>query len=143
MAEVASEKPSSGDEIVTVYPKPNKGLTSKLVDLFEKLVVKLGYDSSQIHHYLSGNFAPVPDETPPTVNLPVSGYLPVSHFFHFQTEISKISDFYFCFDFCIFKFFSSFFFVWSFCDMNFWIIDTTVKCDLYFGVFFVRWNCNF
>ncbi|XP_024025901.1 carotenoid 9,10(9',10')-cleavage dioxygenase 1 [Morus notabilis] len=76
MAEVASEKPSSGEEIVTVNPKPNKGLTSKLIDLFEKLVVKLGYDSSQIHHYLSGNFAPVPDETPPTVDLPVSGYLP-------------------------------------------------------------------
>lgn len=77
MAEVAAEKASSGgDVIVAVNPKPNRGITSKLIDLFEKLVVKLGYDSSQPHHYLSGNFAPVPDETPPTTNLPVSGHLP-------------------------------------------------------------------
>jgi carotenoid cleavage dioxygenase len=44
----------------------------------EKLIVKLMYDTSQSHHYLSGNFAPVPDETPPVKDLPVKGYLPVS-----------------------------------------------------------------
>ncbi|GMN53617.1 hypothetical protein TIFTF001_022762 [Ficus carica] len=77
MAEVATEKASSGGEgIVAVNPRPNRGVISKLIGLLEKVVVKLGYDSSQPHHYLSGNFAPVPDETPPTTNLPVSGHLP-------------------------------------------------------------------
>ncbi|XP_031374113.1 carotenoid 9,10(9',10')-cleavage dioxygenase-like isoform X2 [Punica granatum] len=62
--------------IVLVDPMPRKGLTSKIIDYFEKLVVKLMYDSSQPHHYLSGNFAPVPDETSPVPELPVEGYLP-------------------------------------------------------------------
>jgi len=62
--------------VVVVNPKPNKGLTSKAVDWLEKLIVKLMYDSSQPHHYLSGNFAPVPDETPPCKDLPVKGHLP-------------------------------------------------------------------
>lgn len=62
--------------VVVVNPKPNKGLTSKAVDWLEKLTVKLMYDSSQPHHYLSGNFAPVPDETPPCKDLPVKGHLP-------------------------------------------------------------------
>ncbi|KAG5541575.1 hypothetical protein RHGRI_021419 [Rhododendron griersonianum] len=44
--------------VVVVNPKPNKGLTSKAVDWLEQLIVKLMYDSSQPHHYLSGNFAP-------------------------------------------------------------------------------------
>ncbi|KAI8548101.1 hypothetical protein RHMOL_Rhmol07G0246100 [Rhododendron molle] len=44
--------------VVVVNPKPKKGLTSKAVDWLEKLIVKLMYDSSQPHHYLSGNFAP-------------------------------------------------------------------------------------
>ena len=64
--------------IVNVEPKPSKGFTSKVIDLLENLVVKFLYDSSLPHHYLSGNFAPVPDETPPTEDLPVTGYLPVS-----------------------------------------------------------------
>ncbi|KAI3498165.1 hypothetical protein L1887_33934 [Cichorium endivia] len=34
------------------------------------------YDSSQPHHWLSGNFAPVVDETPPYKDLPVVGHLP-------------------------------------------------------------------
>ncbi|XP_024025912.1 carotenoid 9,10(9',10')-cleavage dioxygenase 1 isoform X1 [Morus notabilis] len=63
-------------EIVDVNPKPKKGLSSKLVDWFENVVVKLMYDSSHSHHYLSGNFAPLPHETPPTTDLPVSGSLP-------------------------------------------------------------------
>ncbi|PON40749.1 Carotenoid cleavage dioxygenase [Trema orientale] len=82
MAEVEVEKASpdhggavKGTDIVAVNPKPNKGLTSKLIDWFEKLVVKLMHDSSRPQHYLSGNFAPV-HEMPPTEDLPVIGYLP-------------------------------------------------------------------
>ncbi|KAL5543568.1 hypothetical protein UlMin_007352 [Ulmus minor] len=81
MADVETEKlvkpegiPTKG--IVAVNPKPNKGVTSKLIDWFESLIVKLMYDSSQPHHYPSGNFAPARDETPPTVDLPVIGFLP-------------------------------------------------------------------
>lgn len=59
-----------------VNPKPSKGLTSKVIDLVEKLIVKLMYDSSKPQHYLSGNFAPVPEETPPIHELPVKGHLP-------------------------------------------------------------------
>ncbi|XP_057524031.1 carotenoid 9,10(9',10')-cleavage dioxygenase [Amaranthus tricolor] len=62
--------------IVEVNPKPSKGFTSKAIDLLEKLIVKLMYDSSQPLHYLSGNFAPVKDETPPCKELPVQGHLP-------------------------------------------------------------------
>lgn len=64
--------------VVVVDPKPRKGLTSKVIDYLEMLVVKLMYDSSQPKHYLSGNFAPVPDETPPVHELSVQGYLPVN-----------------------------------------------------------------
>lgn len=63
--------------IVSVNPKPNKGFTSKAIDWIEKLIVNFLYDSSLPHHWLSGNFAPVP-ETPPSSHLPVSGHLPVS-----------------------------------------------------------------
>ncbi|KAG6761085.1 hypothetical protein POTOM_034277 [Populus tomentosa] len=66
----------AGSTVVEVNPKPQKGLTSKLIDYLEKLIVKLMYDTSQSQHYLSGNFAPVPDETPPVKDLPVKGYLP-------------------------------------------------------------------
>ncbi|EXB32779.1 hypothetical protein L484_012509 [Morus notabilis] len=69
-----AEKPSK--MIVAVNPKPNRGLTSKLIDCFETVIVKLFYRSSQSHHYLSGTFAPVRHETPPTADLPVSGSLP-------------------------------------------------------------------
>lgn len=62
--------------IVEVNPKPNKGFTSKAIDWLEKLIVKLMYDSTQPLHYLNGNFAPVPDETPPCKDLPVHGHLP-------------------------------------------------------------------
>ncbi|KAI4323412.1 hypothetical protein L6164_023020 [Bauhinia variegata] len=65
-----------GSQIVKVDPKPSKGFTSKVIDLLEKLFVKLMYDSKLPLHYLSGNFAPVPEETPPAKNLPVKGYLP-------------------------------------------------------------------
>ncbi|KAJ6750878.1 hypothetical protein OIU85_001417 [Salix viminalis] len=66
----------AGNPIVEVNPKPQKGLTSKLIDYLEKLIVRLMYDTSQSHHYLSGNFAPVLDETAPVKDLPVKGHLP-------------------------------------------------------------------
>lgn len=78
MAEKTKEIGGEGG-IVAVNPKPNKGVASKLVDFIEKLIVKLMYDASLPLHYLSGNFAPVP-ETPPTTDLPVIGHLPVSTF---------------------------------------------------------------
>ncbi|KAJ4905133.1 hypothetical protein Rs2_19084 [Raphanus sativus] len=63
--------------IVSVNPKPSKGLSSKLVDLVERVIVKLMHDASLPLHYLSGNFAPVRDETPPVKDLPVvHGFLP-------------------------------------------------------------------
>ncbi|XP_057727990.1 carotenoid 9,10(9',10')-cleavage dioxygenase 1-like [Arachis stenosperma] len=73
------EKLINGKEvegIVKVEPKPSKGLASKVVDLLEKIVVKLFHDSSLPQQYLNGNFGPVLLETPPTNNLPVTGYLP-------------------------------------------------------------------
>lgn len=68
----------SGNGVVIVNPKPSKGFTSKAVDWIEKVVVKLMYDSSQPHHWLFGNFAPV-DETPPCKDLDVIGHLPVCY----------------------------------------------------------------
>ncbi|KAI4383001.1 hypothetical protein MLD38_008887 [Melastoma candidum] len=61
---------------VPVEPKPRKGFSSRVVDFLERLLVKLMYDSSLPLHYLQGNFAPVPDETPPVSDLPVLGHLP-------------------------------------------------------------------
>ncbi|CAI9103069.1 OLC1v1001501C2 [Oldenlandia corymbosa var. corymbosa] len=63
-------------KIVVVNPKPKKGFSSKMIDWIEKVVVKLAYDTSQPLHYLSGNFAPVTEETPPLKDLPVKGHLP-------------------------------------------------------------------
>ncbi|XP_039035787.1 carotenoid 9,10(9',10')-cleavage dioxygenase 1-like [Hibiscus syriacus] len=65
-----------GKGIVEVNPKPQKGLSVTLIDWLEQLIVKLMYDSSKLQHYLSGNFAPAPTETPPTQDLPVKGHLP-------------------------------------------------------------------
>lgn len=73
---MAEKEEQGGAGVVVVDPKPSKGFTSKAVDWLEKLIVKLMHDSSQPLHYLSGNFAPVRDETPPCKNLPVIGYLP-------------------------------------------------------------------
>uniref|UniRef100_A0A803NDM1 carotenoid 9,10-dioxygenase n=1 Tax=Chenopodium quinoa TaxID=63459 RepID=A0A803NDM1_CHEQI len=61
--------------VVQVDPKPSKGFTSKAIDLLEKLIVKLMYDSTKPLHYLYGNFAPVLQETPPAKDLPVHGML--------------------------------------------------------------------
>ncbi|GMH18223.1 hypothetical protein Nepgr_020064 [Nepenthes gracilis] len=62
--------------IVPVNPKPRNGLASKAIDFLEGLIVRFMFDSSEPHYYLSGNFAPVPDETPPCKDLPVKGHLP-------------------------------------------------------------------
>ncbi|XP_010552741.1 PREDICTED: carotenoid 9,10(9',10')-cleavage dioxygenase 1 isoform X2 [Tarenaya hassleriana] len=59
-----------------VNPKPSKGFSSRLIDLLETLFVKFMHDASQPLHYLSGNFAPVREETPPVKDLPVTGHLP-------------------------------------------------------------------
>nr|AYK03324.1 carotenoid cleavage dioxygenases 1 [Camellia sinensis] len=72
--EVEEERMEGG--VVVVKPKPNKGLTSTVIDWLEKLIVKLMYDTSQPHHYLAGNFGPVHDETPPCKDLTIQGYLP-------------------------------------------------------------------
>lgn len=89
---MAEKEEQGGTGVVVVDPKPSKGFTSKAVDWLEKLIVKLMHDSSQPLHYLSGNFAPVRDETPPCKNLPVIGYLPVgeideTHVFLFRENI--------------------------------------------------------
>lgn len=82
------------DGIVTVKPKPQKGLTSKAIDLIEKLVVRFSYDSSKPQHYLSGDFAPVVDETPPCTDLTVIGQLPVRYslfyFYCINCSIDKV-----------------------------------------------------
>ncbi|GMH30644.1 hypothetical protein Nepgr_032487 [Nepenthes gracilis] len=69
-------KEREGRGIVVVDPKPRKGFASQAIDFLEKLIVKLMYDSSKPQHYLSGNFAPAADETPPCKDLPVKGFLP-------------------------------------------------------------------
>eukprot|EP00268_Persea_americana_P052379 TRINITY_DN585_c1_g1_i1.p1 TRINITY_DN585_c1_g1~~TRINITY_DN585_c1_g1_i1.p1 ORF type:complete len:547 (-),score=108.37 TRINITY_DN585_c1_g1_i1:282-1922(-) len=65
-----------GGGIVIVDPKPSKGIVSRMVDAVEKLIVWSMYDSSKPQHYLSGNFAPAVEETPPCKNLPIKGFLP-------------------------------------------------------------------
>ncbi|KAL5062284.1 hypothetical protein RYX36_024021, partial [Vicia faba] len=73
---MGSEKKQNG-VILKVEPKPSNGLTSKAVDLLEKIIVKIFHDSSSPPHlWLTGNFAPVKDETPPVKDLNVKGYLP-------------------------------------------------------------------
>ncbi|CAH2033461.1 unnamed protein product, partial [Thlaspi arvense] len=73
---LTAEKLSDDGGIVSVNPKPSKGFSSKLIDLLERVVVKLMHDASLPLHYLSGNFAPLRDETPPVKDLPVHGFLP-------------------------------------------------------------------
>ena len=63
--------------VVVPAPRPRKGLASWALDLLESLVVRLGHDKTKPLHWLSGNFAPVVEETPPAPNLTVRGHLPV------------------------------------------------------------------
>ncbi|XP_031375049.1 carotenoid 9,10(9',10')-cleavage dioxygenase 1-like [Punica granatum] len=79
--EVEEEKKLSHDGraipgIVALNPKPSKGFTSKAIDYIEELIVKLMYGPPRPLHYLSGNFGPVPTETPPVTDLPITGHLP-------------------------------------------------------------------
>jgi len=62
--------------VVVPAPRPRKGLASWALDLLESLVVRLGHDKTKPLHWLSGNFAPVVEETPPAPNLTVRGHLP-------------------------------------------------------------------
>ncbi|CAN1787695.1 Carotenoid 9,10(9',10')-cleavage dioxygenase 1, partial [Linum perenne] len=64
-----------GPAIVSVDPKPQKGIAATLVDFLENLIVKFGHDSTLPLHYLSGNFAPS-NESPPAKDLLVKGHLP-------------------------------------------------------------------
>ncbi|KAK7850458.1 carotenoid 9 [Quercus suber] len=90
--EVAKEKQRySGDEevgIVAVEPRPNKGVASKVMDRVEKLIVKFMHRFSTPNLYFSGNFAPLPHETPPTTDLLVKGFLPVSPLYFAYTPHS-------------------------------------------------------
>ncbi|CAL1377294.1 unnamed protein product [Linum trigynum] len=47
-----------GPGIIEVNPNPRNGLTSKVIDLAEKLVGKLAHDSPQPLHYLASIFFP-------------------------------------------------------------------------------------
>ncbi|KAJ6760515.1 hypothetical protein OIU79_025373 [Salix purpurea] len=67
---------AAGSPVVEVNPRPRKGLASKLIDCLEKLITNLMCDASQSHPFLSGNFAPVLEETAPVKDLPVEGHLP-------------------------------------------------------------------
>ncbi|KAG5222344.1 carotenoid family protein [Salix suchowensis] len=67
----------AGCPIVELNPQPQKGLASKLIDCLEKLITKLMCDHTSLSHpFLSGNFAPVLEETAPVKDLPVEGHLP-------------------------------------------------------------------
>ncbi|KAJ0094769.1 hypothetical protein Patl1_17190 [Pistacia atlantica] len=69
---------AGNDGIGLVNPQPHKGLASKAIDFLETMIVKFMYNNSSLPlYYLSGNFAPVPYETPPTANLHVIGHLPI------------------------------------------------------------------
>ncbi|KAK6804071.1 hypothetical protein RDI58_001855 [Solanum bulbocastanum] len=74
--EVPMEKNEEGGWVV-VKPKPNKKFGGKAIDWLEKVVVKLKYKSNAPNcPFLSGNFAPIDEETPPCKDLPVKGNLP-------------------------------------------------------------------
>jgi hypothetical protein len=100
-AAAAAEDIQKGTAVVVPAPRPSKGVASWAVDLLERLVVRLGHDKTKPLHWLSGNFAPVQDETPPAAGLPVRGHLPVrtpplsiillrrqNIFFHMKTNLS-------------------------------------------------------
>eukprot|EP00249_Psilotum_nudum_P015146 c25188_g1_i1 orf=415-2046(-) len=63
-------------EVSTVNPSPKDGIAARIIDVIEKAVVWMLYDSSVPLHFLSGNFAPAPAETEPQFDLPVIGTLP-------------------------------------------------------------------
>ncbi|CAM0948511.1 unnamed protein product [Alopecurus aequalis] len=76
MGEAAAAAEDIRKGVVVPEPRPSKGVASWAVDLLERLAVRLGHDTAKPLHWLSGNFAPVRDETPPAAGLPVRGHLP-------------------------------------------------------------------
>lgn len=79
--EATMEKNEEGGWVV-VKPNPNKKFGGKAIDWLEKVIIKLMYKSNVPNsHFLSGNFAPIDEETPPCKDLPVKGYLPVSSYY--------------------------------------------------------------
>jgi carotenoid cleavage dioxygenase len=76
--------------VVVPAPKPSKGVASWAVDLLERLVVRLGHDKAKPLHWLSGNFAPIRDETPPAAGLPVRGHLPVCTLSFFSARLAGL-----------------------------------------------------
>ncbi|TVU40496.1 hypothetical protein EJB05_13963, partial [Eragrostis curvula] len=75
-AAVGAEAEQQSGTVVVPEPQPRKGFASWVFDLLESLVVCLGHDKTKSLFWLSGNFAPVRDETPPAPDLPVRGHLP-------------------------------------------------------------------
>lgn len=75
---MAAEEGKSVQSIVAVEPKPRNGFLSAAVDLLERAVVYVTGHSGKPNYYLSGNFGPVQEETPPCRELKIRGTLPVS-----------------------------------------------------------------
>ena len=88
MAEAAADNRA----VVVLAPRPSKGVASWVLDLLERLAVCLGHDKTQPLYWLSGNFAPVRDETPPVAGLPVRGHLPVSIPYNFPLLHNEIQS---------------------------------------------------
>ena len=84
---MAVEKGEKSPKIVSVEPKPKKGILSAAVNLLEEIVVSLAGLSGKPNYYLSGNFAPVLEETPPSGELKIRGTLPVREFW--STEAGR------------------------------------------------------
>ncbi|XP_078436385.1 carotenoid 9,10(9',10')-cleavage dioxygenase-like [Wolffia australiana] len=63
-------------KIVVVEPKPGKGILSAALDLLERAVISLTGHSGKPNYYLSENFGPVLEETPPSGDLKIRGALP-------------------------------------------------------------------
>nr|ACO87673.1 carotenoid cleavage dioxygenase [Brachypodium sylvaticum] len=76
MGEAAAEDVQKRGVVVAPAPRPRKGVASWAVDLLERVAVRLAHDRTRPLYWLSGNFAPVTDETPPAHDLPVRGHLP-------------------------------------------------------------------
>ncbi|XP_006664795.2 carotenoid 9,10(9',10')-cleavage dioxygenase [Oryza brachyantha] len=76
LAQDQEQDEAGGVVVAEPQPQPRRGLASWALDLLERVAVRLGHDASKPLHWLSGNFAPIRDETPPAQGLPVRGHLP-------------------------------------------------------------------
>lgn len=90
MGTVVMEEDGNHNGIVKVDPKPNKGWMATMVDMVEKVLVRFMFDPTISNHFLTGPFAPVKDETPPSSQLPVIGFLPV------YCSLKSLSIYFFC-----------------------------------------------